>query len=200
MLYWTVVFFIIAIVAGLLGFGGIASGAASIAEGPVRDLRRRLRGLAADAPAPRGIGEHHASHQRIHPRLARGARRGLCHERFRVLLQSHGTTPDYPRRYEEGRVTAIDVVRGAGPSSSVAGAVVGGIIGGVLGHQVGNGRGNDVATVVGAVGGAVIDSEIGKGRSGNGPDTYRVTVRQSTAGTRDPATRLRSTTCTQATA
>lgn len=98
--------------------------------------------------------------------------------------QTYGSTPDYPRRYEEGRVTAIDVVRGAGPSSSVAGAVVGGIIGGVLGHQVGNGRGNDVATVVGAVGGAVIGNEMGKSNAGNGPDTYRVTLRQVNGDTR----------------
>lgn len=32
MLYWAAVMFIIAIVAGLLGFGGIAAGAASIAK------------------------------------------------------------------------------------------------------------------------------------------------------------------------
>jgi uncharacterized membrane protein YtjA (UPF0391 family) len=32
MLYWAIMFFIIAIVAGLFGFGGIASGAASIAQ------------------------------------------------------------------------------------------------------------------------------------------------------------------------
>lgn len=32
MLYYAVVFFIIAIIAGLLGFGGIAAGASSIAQ------------------------------------------------------------------------------------------------------------------------------------------------------------------------
>ena len=32
MLYWALVFFVIAIVAGLLGFGGIASTAAGIAQ------------------------------------------------------------------------------------------------------------------------------------------------------------------------
>lgn len=32
MLYWALVFFIVAIVAALFGFGGIASGAASIAK------------------------------------------------------------------------------------------------------------------------------------------------------------------------
>jgi outer membrane lipoprotein SlyB len=93
--------------------------------------------------------------------------------------QTYSSTPDYRRHYEEGRVTAIDVVRGSGPSSSVAGAVVGGIIGGVLGHQVGSGRGNDAATVVGAVGGAVIGNEVGKNNAGSGPDSYRVTLRQA---------------------
>jgi uncharacterized protein YcfJ len=61
---------------------------------------------------------------------------------------------------------------------------VGGIVGGVLGHQVGSGRGNDAATVVGAVGGAVIGNEIGKGHSGSGPDSYRVTVRLDGGNTR----------------
>jgi len=32
MLYWTAVFFVIAILAAVLGFGGIASGAAGIAK------------------------------------------------------------------------------------------------------------------------------------------------------------------------
>jgi uncharacterized membrane protein YtjA (UPF0391 family) len=32
MLYWAAVFFVIAIVAGLFGFGGIAEGSASIAQ------------------------------------------------------------------------------------------------------------------------------------------------------------------------
>jgi outer membrane lipoprotein SlyB len=98
--------------------------------------------------------------------------------------QTYSSTPAYRSHYEEGRVTAIEVVRGSGPSSSVAGAVVGGIIGGVLGHQVGSGRGNDAATVVGAVGGAVIGNEVGKSNAGNGPDTYRVTLRLANGDTR----------------
>jgi uncharacterized membrane protein YtjA (UPF0391 family) len=32
MLYWALVFFVVAIIAALLGFGGLASGAASIAQ------------------------------------------------------------------------------------------------------------------------------------------------------------------------
>ena len=51
---------------------------------------------------------------------------------------------------DEGRVVAIDVVRGSGGSPG-AGAVVGGLVGGVLGHQIGSGRGNTAATVAGAV-------------------------------------------------
>jgi outer membrane lipoprotein SlyB len=98
--------------------------------------------------------------------------------------QTYASTPSYRSHYEEGRVTAIEVVRGSGPSSSVAGAVVGGIIGGVLGHQVGSGRGNDAATVVGALGGAVIGNEVGKNNAGSGPDAYRVTLRLVNGDTR----------------
>jgi uncharacterized membrane protein YtjA (UPF0391 family) len=32
MLYWAIVFFIVALVAGIFGFGGIAAGAATIAQ------------------------------------------------------------------------------------------------------------------------------------------------------------------------
>jgi outer membrane lipoprotein SlyB len=81
---------------------------------------------------------------------------------------NNGAYPD------EGRVVAIDVVRGSGRSSG-AGAVVGGIVGGVLGHQVGSGRGNDVATVAGAVGGAVVGNEVEKRRN-EGDERYRVIV------------------------
>jgi outer membrane lipoprotein SlyB len=77
-------------------------------------------------------------------------------------------------RSDQGRVVAIDVVRGSGRSSG-AGAIVGGIVGGVVGHQIGNGRGNDAATVVGAIGGAVAGNEIEKRRN-DGDESYRVTV------------------------
>src|SRR4051812_37725223 len=74
----------------------------------------------------------------------------------------------------EGRVVAIDVVRGSGGHTSGAGAVVGGIVGGVVGHQVGSGRGNDVATVAGAVGGAVAGNEIERRRDVD--EQYRIVV------------------------
>lgn len=75
--------------------------------------------------------------------------------------------------YDEGRVVAIDVVRGGGRTSG-AGAVIGGIAGGVLGHQIGSGRGNDVATVAGAVGGAVAGNEIERRRDAD--ERYRIVV------------------------
>lgn len=75
----------------------------------------------------------------------------------------------------EGRVVAIDVVRGPGGRTSGAGAVIGGIVGGVVGHQFGSGRGNDAATVAGAVGGAVAGNEIERRREG-GDEQYRVVV------------------------
>jgi len=76
---------------------------------------------------------------------------------------------------EDGRVVAIDVVRGSGSGrTSGGGAVAGAIIGGVLGHQVGSGRGNDVATAAGAIGGAVAGNEIEKRR--NDDEAYRVVV------------------------
>ncbi|HET7731579.1 MAG TPA: glycine zipper 2TM domain-containing protein [Usitatibacter sp.] len=78
-----------------------------------------------------------------------------------------------PAAYSEGRVVAIDVVRGGGRSTG-AGAVVGGIVGGVLGHQIGSGRGNDAATVAGAVGGAVVGNELEKRRDGD--EQYRIVV------------------------
>ena len=74
----------------------------------------------------------------------------------------------------EGRVVAIDVVRGSHRASG-GGALLGGIAGGVLGHQFGSGRGNTAATVAGAVGGAVVGNEVEKRHGGN--DYYRVTVR-----------------------
>lgn len=74
----------------------------------------------------------------------------------------------------EGRVVAIDVVRGGGGRTSGAGAVVGGIVGGVVGHQFGSGRGNDAATVAGAVGGAVVGNEIERRRDGD--EQYRIVV------------------------
>jgi outer membrane lipoprotein SlyB len=74
---------------------------------------------------------------------------------------------------DEGRVVAIDVVRGSGRSSG-AGAVVGGLVGGVLGHQIGSGRGNTAATVAGAVGGAVVGNEVEKRRGDD--EQYRVIV------------------------
>jgi outer membrane lipoprotein SlyB len=74
---------------------------------------------------------------------------------------------------DEGRVVAIDVVRGPGRSSG-AGAVVGGLVGGVLGHQIGSGRGNTAATVAGAVGGAVVGNEVEKRRGDD--EQYRVIV------------------------
>jgi outer membrane lipoprotein SlyB len=78
-----------------------------------------------------------------------------------------------PSYVSEGRVVAIDVVRGSGHTSG-AGAVVGGIVGGVVGHQVGSGRGNDVATVAGAVGGAVAGNEIERRRDAD--EQYRIVV------------------------
>ena len=74
---------------------------------------------------------------------------------------------------DEGRVVAIDSVRGEGHTSG-AGAVVGGIVGGVLGHQVGSGRGNTAATVVGAGAGALAGNEVEKRRNDDG--AYRITV------------------------
>ena len=74
---------------------------------------------------------------------------------------------------DEGRIVAIDVVRGPARTSG-AGAVVGGIVGGVVGHQFGNGRGNDAATVAGAVGGAVAGNEIERRRDAD--EQYRVAV------------------------
>jgi outer membrane lipoprotein SlyB len=74
---------------------------------------------------------------------------------------------------DEGRVVAIDSVRGEGHSSG-AGAVVGGIVGGVIGHQIGSGRGNTAATIAGAGAGALAGNEIEKRRDDNG--AYRVTV------------------------
>lgn len=73
-----------------------------------------------------------------------------------------------------GEVVRIDVVRG-GHGSGTAGAVIGGIAGGVLGHQIGSGRGNTAATIAGAVGGAAVGNHVGKSHEGH--DTYRVTVR-----------------------
>jgi outer membrane lipoprotein SlyB len=73
----------------------------------------------------------------------------------------------------EGRVVAIDSVRGEGHTSG-AGAVVGGIVGGVVGHQIGSGRGNTAATIVGAGAGALAGNEIEKRRDDNG--AYRITV------------------------
>lgn len=74
---------------------------------------------------------------------------------------------------EEGRVVAIDSVRGEGHASG-AGAVVGGIVGGVIGHQVGSGRGNTAATIVGAGAGALAGNEIEKRRDDNA--AYRIVV------------------------
>lgn len=75
--------------------------------------------------------------------------------------------------YDQGRVVAIDVVRGGG-STSGGGAIAGAIVGGVLGHQIGSGRGNDAATVAGALGGALAGNELERRRDGD--EYYRVTV------------------------
>jgi len=75
---------------------------------------------------------------------------------------------------EEGRVVAIDSVRGSGGTSG-AGAVVGGIVGGVIGHQIGSGRGNTAATIAGAGAGALAGNEIERRR--NDDAAYRITVR-----------------------
>ncbi|HSN20329.1 MAG TPA: glycine zipper 2TM domain-containing protein [Usitatibacter sp.] len=77
-------------------------------------------------------------------------------------------------RSGEGRIVAIDAVRGSGHASG-GGALLGGIAGGVLGHQIGSGRGNTAATVAGAVGGAVVGNEVEKRHGGS--EYYRVTIR-----------------------
>ena len=82
---------------------------------------------------------------------------------------------------DEGRVVAIDSVRGEGHTSG-AGAVVGGIVGGVLGHQVGSGRGNTVATVAGAAGGAYVGNEVEKNKKST--TTYQVIVKMEDGATR----------------
>ena len=52
MLYWAAVFFIIALIAAVLGFGGIAAGAAGIAKILFFIFLDRVRGLAPDGRVP----------------------------------------------------------------------------------------------------------------------------------------------------
>jgi outer membrane lipoprotein SlyB len=117
-------------------------------------LKPQILGAAALALAVTACGSDPVSYSE--PRYVQGS--------------SYSSNGNYS---DEGRVVAIDVVRGAGRSSG-AGAVVGGLVGGVLGHQIGSGRGNTAATVAGAVGGAVVGNEVEKRR--NDDEQYRVIV------------------------
>jgi outer membrane lipoprotein SlyB len=85
------------------------------------------------------------------------------------------TYGDRYARYDDWRVTSIEVLEGRSGGATGAGAVIGGIAGGVIGHQIGSGRGNDAATVAGAIGGAIVGNQIERNRTGT--DAYRVTVR-----------------------
>ncbi len=94
--------------------------------------------------------------------------------RYVTSSPSYVSSDRYAANYtDEGRVVAIDVVRGPGHATG-AGAVIGGIAGGVLGHQIGSGRGNDLATAAGAVGGAVAGHNIERNRASE--ERYRIVV------------------------
>ena len=105
MLRYALVFFVVAIIAALFGFGGIAAGATEIAKHPLLRLRRAVRRLAGRRPhSPRALNDER-------PGQCRGRR-----EARRDVLRADGEPRIRHREPASGQCR--DVVRGSPASGS----------------------------------------------------------------------------------